>query len=43
MWILENVLGLDSRYLLMPPHEKAGRFLAKETLETGNFGSMVQN
>lgn len=40
MWILENVLGLDYRYLLMPPHEKAGRFLAKETLETGNFGSM---
>lgn len=40
MWILENVLGLDHRYLLMPPHEKAGRFLAEETLETGNFGSM---
>lgn len=40
MWILENVLGLDPCYLLMPPHEKAGKFLAEETLETGNFGTM---
>jgi len=40
MWILEYVLGLDHYYLLMPPHEKAGKFLAEETLETGNFGSM---
>jgi hypothetical protein len=40
MWIEENVLGLDHRYLLMPPNEKAGRFLAEETFETGNFGHL---
>ena len=40
MWILENVLGLDHRYLLMQPNEKAGKFLAEEIFETGNFGTM---
>jgi len=40
MWILENVLGLEQRYLLMEPDEKTGRFLAMECLETGNFGTM---
>ena len=40
MWIEENVLGLDQRYLLITPNEKAGRFLAEETFETGNFGNM---
>lgn len=40
MWIVENVLGLDQQYVLIPSNEKAGRFLAEESLETGNFGYM---
>lgn len=40
MWILEKVLGLDHRYLLMQPNDKAGEFLAEEIFETGNFGTM---
>ena len=38
MWIEENMLGLDSRYLLMSSHEKAGWFLFEEIMGTGNFG-----
>lgn len=38
MWIELNVLGLDRQCLLIPPHEKAGQFLAEEIFNTGNFG-----
>lgn len=37
-WLLENVLGLERKYLLMPTYEKGGKFLLNEILEGGNFG-----
>lgn len=37
-WLLENVLGLERKYLLVPAYEKGGRFLLNEILEGGNFG-----
>ena len=40
MWIEANVLGLENEYLLIAPHEKAGNFLFREIMETGNFGNL---
>lgn len=38
MWILQDIFGMDSRYLLTEPDEKGGQELLREILEGGNFG-----
>ena len=38
MWIMKEVLGLEERYIIGEPDEKAGRFLLDEIMQSGNFG-----
>ena len=38
MWVLQQVYGMDSRYLLTTPDEREGRFLLNEIMLAGNFG-----
>ena len=38
MYIMESVLGLESKYLLFEPDEKEGLFIMKEVMIGGNFG-----
>ena len=38
MWIMQEVFGLESDYLLSEPIEKEGRYILAEVMEGGNFG-----
>lgn len=38
MYIMRKVLGLEDKYLLMPPDDKAGRLLLRDIIRGGNFG-----
>ena len=38
MWIMQQVFGLESKYLLCEPSEKHGRVLLNEVIRSGNFG-----
>lgn len=38
MYIMKTVLGLEDKYLLMRPDEKAGRLLLRDIIRGGNFG-----
>jgi len=38
MWVLNEVLGLEEKYLIAPKNEKLGRVLLAEMLRGGNFG-----
>ena len=38
MWVLQQLFGMDDRYLLIAPNEREGRFLIREVMLAGNFG-----
>ena len=38
MYVMKEILGLDDKYLLMPPNKRIGRILGSEILQGGNFG-----
>ena len=38
MYVLEEALGMEERYLLVPADERRGKTLLKEVLKGGNFG-----
>lgn len=38
MYIMKTVLGLEDKYLLMLPDEKAGKLLLRDVIRGGNFG-----
>lgn len=38
MWILVNLFGMPSEWLIVEPDEKRGRFVVNEILQGGNFG-----
>ncbi len=39
MWVLQEKLGLDDKYLVVEPKEKIGMLILKQIQEYGNFGS----
>ena len=38
MWILKDILGLEDKYLLLPPNKAVGEMILKEIEYAGNFG-----
>ena len=38
MWVLNEVLGLEEKYLIAPKDERLGKVLLTEILNGGNFG-----
>ena len=38
MYIMKEVFGMPAYRLIVPPHEKNGKFVLNEVLEAGNFG-----
>lgn len=38
MWVMKEVLQLDSQYMIAEPNEKEGRFLLSEIMQSGNMG-----
>ena len=38
MWVMQEVFGLERRYMVCEPDERNGRFLLCEILQAGNFG-----
>ena len=42
MWVLNQILGLEDKYLIAPIDEHRGCFLYKEIMQGGNFGQYDQ-
>ena len=38
MWVMQNVFGMEDKYLLCEPNAKAGKQLLDEVMIAGNFG-----
>ena len=38
MWVLQEVFGLEAKYMLTTPNEREGKFLLDEIMMAGNFG-----
>lgn len=38
MWVMQEVFGMEEKYLLCKPNEKAGKQLLAEVMIAGNFG-----
>ena len=39
MWVLNEVLGLEEKFLIAPKNEKMGKVLLSEIIRGGNFGN----
>ena len=38
MWVMQEVFGLENKYLICEPLESEGRFILSEVMAGGNFG-----
>ena len=38
IWVLQEVFGLEAKYMLTTPNEREGKFLLDEIMMAGNFG-----
>lgn len=43
MWVLNEVLGLEENYLIVPKNEQIGKVLLSEIIRGGNFGYYDEN
>ena len=42
MWVLNKMLGMEEKYMIVPPNEPLGRVLAREILNSGDFGKQTK-
>lgn len=43
MWVLNKMLGMEEAYMITAPDERLGRVLAREIMNSGDFGKQSKN